>query len=512
MLIDILPEDFKKLNTEVIENYNITGVLHLDNQKSYQVKNCSFQDGLYISSGGRHNYEFVDSKISSLMIANATINSLELKGCTMHTLEFAGSNSAKSVHIQWCEHIEIIQIGRETSLNNLRIDSGSVILFKSEANLIGDTVFDRTNFNEIKATNGNLDKLQLRQISAETVQLELADGEKLKSTAIIITQSTIDTFNLIDMSLNGLFIFGGNLSRINLRPSEAKHIEVNQAPESENPNFRLAEIGRLNIHPWAGISDTKFIISNIQSIRVLALRDVTYFKEAYFDNVKIEQEFNAKNTSFIRCRFNRIQFEPECNVDMYRTYLQGSDFVNVTWPRRHRIVEDLQDSRSKKSIREAYRQLKKVSLDQNNKIEALEFQKNEMRIHHRIAADEKWNGFTAFGNYFIVATHNWFSDFGQNIWKPFLLLFIVHWLLFFGYLCLFMEMQLTISPSNTDWPLTAQAYNNYFNTLLPTHSNEITFDDKELPKKLPGTLDFTMRLCSGYFIFYFIYVSRKYHQ
>jgi len=51
----------------------------------------------------------------------------------------------------------------------------------------------------------------------------------------------------------------------------------------------------------------------------------------------------------------------------------------------------------------------------------------------------------------------------------------------------------------------------FFQTILPIHGVDIRYGDAP-PISIAGFWDFVIRISSGYFIYYFISASRKYHQ
>jgi hypothetical protein len=156
-----------------------------------------------------------------------------------------------------------------------------------------------------------------------------------------------------------------------------------------------------------------------------------------------------------------------------------------------------------KCLRETYRQLKSTYVAQGKKIESLEFQKRELIMHYKILNEIKWKSSANFGNYLIIGSNKLASDFGQNIWKPLIGLFFVHFILFN---CFLPANDIGYISSDFDWKFTKDMISQYFFTLLPTHP--FLLDGKNIG----GFWDVLMRIFSGYFIFYFITASRKYHQ
>ncbi len=240
-------------------------------------------------------------------------------------------------------------------------------------------------------------------------------------------------------------------------------------------------------------------------------------------NSRITSSLKLVDSTLGKLFFYNVYLAKECAVNFIETDITDTVFSNFQWNKDYKILESKAEGRYEDdysfltSIRESYRQLKANQIKNNNKITSLEFQRHELDIHYQILKlelNERSNTRSAYlknlGNYLIMWTHKKVSDFGQNIWKPLVLLGIFH-LILFNILLLtkseigFVYFQNVSSSSIWD------AVDLYFYTMIPTHGFTINDYVKGDPVFIAGTVDFLMRIFSGYFIFYFVAASRKYH-
>lgn len=234
-------------------------------------------------------------------------------------------------------------------------------------------------------------------------------------------------------------------------------------------------------------------------------------------NSTIKELFSIESASIEKGKITNVDLST-ATIRVKNGNLSGVELINVRW-NDYQIYEYKDEIKKKPlkdkldilwALKECYRQLKVLSLAQHNKVDYLYFQKQELKIFWLITRiNTRHNFWRNIGNWLILGSNKLFSDFGQNIWRPLIALFLCH-LIFFN---LFLYCQVGISPSfvNVDCELTKEVGKAYFVTVLPTHSSKIDIGSiKDIV--IGGGWDFVMRILSGYFIFYFIYSSRKFHQ
>lgn len=237
-----------------------------------------------------------------------------------------------------------------------------------------------------------------------------------------------------------------------------------------------------------------------------------------FNDCEIKRNLSLYKSSLGKTTFSNISLNKKCEVDMIDCNIENVLFANFRWPNNyllsHNFTKDKYNSFENYliNLRESYRQLKSNYIKNGNKIESLEFQRNEMGIHYLILADHKFDSLKMFGNYLIVGSNKLFSDFGQTIWRPLIFLFGIHFLLFNIILWTNDDIGFSIRPDwDLDWLTIQRGIGLYFQTLLPTHFATVkNINNNDI--SIAGFWDFLMRIMSSYFIFYFITATRKYHQ
>ncbi len=290
-------------------------------------------------------------------------------------------------------------------------------------------------------------------------------------------------------------------------------------------NFNLVAsrdvfIRKLSLASVHILKDKKIDIEDV-SIQKLIFEGVHNEGLISITNCRIQDLLRIVRTSVAKCNLSSMHLDKECRVDILDSNVSDVQFNSFKWNAKYRLFEnfDPKTEASYKSksdfqiaLRESYRQLKNNYQKNGNKIEALEFQKNEMNIHYALLSEVRLSSLRNFGNYLIVGTNKWFSDFGQNIWKPLVWLFFSH-LIVFNMILYFNDFPIEFArgPRTIDWSTTAEGVALYFHTLLPTHPFVIPVKGTQ-GLSIIGFWDFASRVLSGYFIYYFISASRKYHQ
>ena len=467
-----------------------------------------------------------------LTISGVPNAQISFEKCSLNKLRITGTFDR--IQIQDTDALRIFFVDERVQVNSFAItnfldiktisefipSTRTIISMLRVHRLNSDTFIVRGNLSGFQISQSRVSKLYIQpekmdhaiveeDVESDEVQFGL---EKIQKTIskVRVEKLRCKQLSFYSLQVDRCELLGIDTDELSLSFDTLKSFEINVSNQTEEAFPIRPRVGKLVVNSWPTIRETNFLFANIKKLNEFNAMDVNYFNEAFFDNFKIREKFLLMNSSLIKCKFNKIDLQT-AQLSLWDTYLQDSDFVNVEWPDDFRINEAVDHPNDFESLREAYRQLKRISLNQNNKIHALEFQRNEMRMQYEILSRKpKWGlkNFKNLGNFLIVGTHKWVSDFGQNIWKPLLLLLGFH-LIWFHFL-MYTELGIVWSstPNYTD---SIEAVHSYFNTLLPTHGIEQQLASGE-KIKITGLLDFVMRIFSGYFIFYFIYVSRKYHQ
>lgn len=354
----------------------------------------------------------------------------------------------------------------------------------------------------------------------ESDRIELSDLDKLDIQFDSVKSRYINFSRCTEVVMSATYLTASNVGI-----SEGSFKEITLYHQCDF-NFRSSVFGDERLP----IGKLTFASSKVPKERVFTFEDTTIGELSaslvhnegliHLLNARITERLELFRSNLGKFQFTNVEITPDSDVQVLDCNITDVLYNGFRWNKNYQMIEVFDAWATVRynsplsflySLRESYRQLKANYQKAGNKIEALEFQKREMNIHHRILSGEKFRSWRNFGNYLIVATNKWFSDFGQNIWKPVVWLLLAHGVIFTIMLFNFdLGIHLATSGSAIDWPITGKAVNLFFHTLLPTHSAMvINADGKEI--SIAGFLDFFSRICSGYFIYYFISASRKYH-
>jgi uncharacterized protein YjbI with pentapeptide repeats len=345
------------------------------------------------------------------------------------------------------------------------------------------------------------------------------DGFSLDKSEIGFDDTNVEDFFLLRSDYVGLYFRHGETKNVSLQENSYKEIQFE---------------GR-GKHDFLLTPEKQEIIScNLLTLKNLVLEGAISFNNVHFESIhfnkiknkgviefdycEVKDSFKIINSTLGISIWNNLKVGKEKLV-LTDSNIDQAIFTNFKWDNyklnerdnsNQHYYKGEKEERFKTSLREAYRQLKNAYIKQGNKIEALEFQRRELEIHYSIINSKKWSSVDDFSNFLIVGTNKWFSDFGQNIWRPLLFLFILHFIFFNCMLFANKDVGYTIGWPH-DWSALCKSISLYFQTLLPTHHHLIkNYMDKDV--SIAGFWDFLMRVSAGYFIFYFVTASRKYHS
>lgn len=370
---------------------------------------------------------------------------------------------------------------------------------------------------EILKSN-NIKFLVIRDLTS--TRIELSDNvkmdiefEKVDAKYINLNRCTDSSLETTYVTADHLGISGGSFNKVEFYHECIFNFTASAAVGDNSLPMKSFQLSSSHI-----AKDRTFLIEQA-SIEELQFNMVQNDGLIKIFNCDVTRWFIVHKSNLGRTHFTGININ-NCRVDVLDSNVHEVLFNSFRWNRDHKLsplydawvlVRYKNQIHFLESLRESYRQLKANYAKNGNKIESLEFQKGEMNTHFLILSQLQFKSWKNFGNYLIVATNKLFSDFGQNIWKPFCFLMISHLLfLNLNHMAFDLGLNYPRSPSGVDWEQTWKAANLYFHTLIPTHTASIrTLDDREV--SITGLWDFLDRIMAGYFIFYFITASRKYH-
>jgi len=486
------------VNVEVSEDYALIADLRIGST----IRNCKFRSIVFSNISGLN---FDGCQANDLKIKGENASSIHLTNCKITNLDIdIESNGKKVVTDVTIEGNESVyeKILFRGSYKKIRIDNTTHIK-KIDFHFITADDIDVSNVNEshIHFSNSTVNKsafflsnrgTHLDFFETTTKHIGVLTPTDLK---IDLISCKSDTVTLSDGSYEFIHFQGTGEYDFRFRYSKVFERIETKIGTINFSNFLLVDKSRI-----------KFLDVLTDELRIL---DFENNGTLSFSNCIIENKLAVAASNLGKTIFNNTAAQGSV-ISIIDSNIIDTTFTNFKWRPDYQLSETEQSPLP--SLRESYRQLKANYLKGGNKIEALEFQKHELRVHYQIVREEKFKKpfFRNMGNFLVIGTNKWSSDFGQNIWKPLLLLFGFHLLFFNAFL--FANSDLGIHADlHWDYELFLRGVRLYFQTLLPVHSTEIRFANGVVVP-IAGFWDFLIRVSSGYFIFYFISASRKYHQ
>ncbi len=501
-----------------------------DHEKVFN--NCQFKD--WVFENRANTLQFNDCTFNTLQITLTNITKkVVLNNCSAKKVELVGRQDTSMYRIELtgdATKIEQFEINGEFFCNKITLD-GITGLRKTTMQLNCSTIdVHNTRGIEYLVVFGEVKKqidfkncrdmsfIVIRDMKCERIEISESDNldvnfemidvkyinfNRCKSTSIETTYLTSDHFGLNDGSYETIrFYHDCNFNFSASHISEQLTIDkfVFQGAKPKKDRTLKVEKAKIKELSFEGLqNDALILFLNCEVSNVLRFYQSNLGK-FQFSNVKVDEScrIDLLDSSIIDVHFNSFRWNKS-----YKLFEVFDPYILVRYNTQFSFLH---------SLRESYRQLKANYLKNGNKIEALEFQRREMEMYLKILSQKRFHSWRNLGNYLIVATNKWFSDFGQNIWKPVIFLLLSH--LIFANL-IFHDFQIGFTPTyllnDLDYSTTLKGINLYFQTLLPIHGTSVKdMFGKEI--SIGGLWDFLDRIFASYFIFYFVSATRKYHQ
>jgi hypothetical protein len=505
------------------------------------------------------NKTFIKWTFKNISIDNSNPGALEFEDCEIGNITYNPSQSTSKLIFKKCrigivsiktgQPVEQIFFGASTSIESLELHAPirkltiSAVKITKAFSITGarkDTKISISNLecenearisgllNSIEITSSRdsaftfktiaIPKISLVELNKCDIRFEDAN---VPEGIVDIIKSNGSSFTFKDFGCRDVNLHSGSYGSLRFTGNGDFNLWTKMEGEPD------LDIKELNLNEFTFIKDHRFELMN-SIIDKLTMNKV-YNKGAFrfANHITINKRFTLSQSTLNDTLFSNVDLDNDCILEILSTDITDVKFVNFQWNRLHKLNEDLSQSISpyknitqfRFDLRESYRQLKANQIKTNNKIVSLEFQRHELRLHQAIIFQGltyelfrknklEWGRF--LGDYLVLWTHNAVSHFGQNVWRPLLLLFISHLILFNLLLVTIPELGLEFS-STPNWSDTWHGIDLFFYTILPTHTFNLTGYTTKAPVFIGGAIDFIMRIASGYFIFYFITASRKYH-
>lgn len=487
-------------------------------------------------------------EFQSMTIHEFSSNFLALKKCRIEELRITQIRGLGKLLIEDCEinsleisssqnqHLKIEIIGEDCKIGKAIIKNADYKFnWKIDSALLGQGRFDN-----VEILNVTMDflcvshaviNISIHHLVSNRLEIDFCRDSKIDLIGGAITALDVqgshelevyfsgfrwDLARLLTSSFKSLKIANTHEGELTIAHCEADKVEI---VDTKNLSLKINESERmdeLSIRYCRAMKGFRMMDCELNSF---LLQWCNFNNEVEISNSSVGKTFQILNTNLGTAILNNIHLEKVCAVQIVDSKVIDVAFSGFAWNKNYQLVEDnFGDTQYKTldkymvAVRESYRQLKGAYIKGNNKIEALEFQKHELNIHYKILNKSKYKSWRDFGNFLIVGSNKLFSDFGQNIWKPLVYLFLVHAVLFNA--MLFFNSSVGLLPSfqfPMDWSATSKGVSLYFQTIIPTHHHLVkNYGNEDI--SIAGFWDFMARISASYFIFYFISASRKYHQ
>jgi uncharacterized protein YjbI with pentapeptide repeats len=517
------PQTFTKLfvegksinNIEVIEDVSTIG--YSASRGEAELSNSNFMK-VILTGINYKTYAIENCRFTELILDNCQYDHLTIKECDIKkltftnfktgTLQIINNDSIEVLSIKNCEtsvinlitnEINAIEIGQNR--NNRLVIQSNLSQEINEITLSGDipTVL-------ISTSNAKKINLSTATNTIQLTQCKIVDIN-LKNDYRSITFEECTVGKTSAHAATGLNLKGGSYEVIKFIQNKNIGITVNRDNKGDDCIIVTLDICNTNLH----------VALNHCKIKHLLMNNFTAQPNSHFNFVQVTTKLLIESSNLEGCKFHNVNFS-NADIRLLNSSLSNSKFINVEWPFNHQLYEYQVDIKNKLKrekldtlwpLKESYRQLKVLSLDQHNKIDAVAFQKHEIKVYWKIVNLSRQK---QLGNWFILFTNRVFSDFGQSIWLPLAWLLGVHSVLIYLLLHSFpLAVELELNPMGWDFKATEVGFAMFVNLLSPVHDSDLQNDLMAAPISIFGTIDFIIRVSSGYFLYYFIRATRKFN-
>lgn len=469
-------------------------------------------------------------EITDLMLFETEGGKIELKTCTISRVTLKNASKIQSIEINGGNLVSISVT--ESLINDLKID-GSII--KKQIELINSPSPTKENsldtpiltFINLMKADLIINSCAIKKINVNNSELQSILIEKSQVSEVPISKTNITSTSITNSKIGDFKSYEGNLPNFSSDNSDFENLTVNS---SRINNYELKRSDLIESKLKIRTLDLK--ASSIPSKGILKIDDLycdnliishlSNLGSIEIRNSKVDKVFSFESSKLEDTSFNSLNLRDCQEIKTLNSSFTSCKFFNVQWPSNYRIYEYQKEIIGSKNIetkitkyynplRESYRQLVSVSNKELNKIDSLFFQKQELRIYFEIIKFHKCNSWENFQDFLVLGSNKLFSDFGQNIWKPLVWWLPIHGLLFS---LIIMNFDLGIefvNPKEHSWEVFWKGAGIYLNFLNPVHGALVENTINGRMVSIYGITDFAMRIVSGYFLYYFISATRKFH-
>jgi uncharacterized protein YjbI with pentapeptide repeats len=375
---------------------------------------------------------------------------------------------------------------------NCKINSDLKLLKTDVATILncsisGSLDFSENRFKTVEILNTNSDS----QIESIVFWDALVDQE----TSIRLINLHVGELRFRTLSPQKVHIIGGEYDKIVLNYGQGLKDLLIVGDEYKAIKIKIESLN-MAFFNFEGISRIKDA-----SIKNWNLSQFSLIEGSFkLQNVDFQNEIKIIGSDLKGVQLNDINLY-DSKIFLDWTILNEAKFTNITWPVNHLVFSIIQTNENQRfgSLTEMYRQLKKISLNDSNNIQALHFYRNEMDSYwKRVKLDksEKW------WNRWLIAINKYSSNFGQSYWIPFIWIIVGHFLM-----CIVIwnfESDKWCGPNTFCTSNFSDGFANYLNWLIPFYKQPENWTSSSI---IVGAI---MRVYNGFFIYHFIKATRKF--
>jgi hypothetical protein len=427
--------------------------------------------------------------------------------------------AATSFLLSDCHHIQSIRIGNSI-LNKMSIAKSAVVglaEFSMNAITTKAIIADCLIYDLLFNTTGVASHTYINGLKV-TNKFHCENGKL--ATLIFSGSNEINTFELNATSVVKLIINSGEFNHFTVASDTINNLQVFHNEKGKQIVFKEQLVIKQNATETLesiklrDILCNRLILQGYRNKRNFELMDSRILRELWIRNSNLKPSENQKAV------FNNVDLQSIRRFVLFNTNIVGSEFFLVRWNSNYRLHKLEEEIRGKSvsnkldhywTIKESYRQLKIVSIQNHNKIDANFFQRGELDVYFDILRLKAFhqgmeNGRKYLADFCILFFSKYFGGYGFDIWKPIIWWAVVHSLLFglLIHLAKFDLRWIGWDLSRFDLESTRKAAALYINLLSPVHGTEY------YGHSIFGITDSIIRIASGFFIYYIIRASRKF--
>jgi hypothetical protein len=476
-----------------IMNESTIGEVNIQNSRTvadFIITNCTIRKIVVSHSAGYAGITLRNCEIREVEFKNDSISPIYIKKCRVDSALFQMSPPVNHL-------LQSLQIS-ESQIDILRVLTHVAILEIKERSELQSIDINTQHINHLIVTDStihnDLSNANDKSLNRATFKRTIVKGE-----LVLHSHSGRIEAEALTVGKELKVFYFANVTR-SLRIAENSKINRIEISAKDPYNHDRVSIQDTEIHEFVILdSSSNLFLKNLYVTGLIHFKNTTLSDEAVFDRVYLNEcILKFTNSSITEARFHSVRWRRDYQID------ETTDGENP-----EKRIAQLWD------IREGYRQLKVVSLSFENKIDAKQFLKHEVRVYYKALTQSLQRKFSLseFGDWLVLWTNSTFSDFGESWLRPLLFLFGFH-CLFFLYLMYdpAVSIGVELGLKDASWDAFKRGLGLYLNLLSPIHDTEISnVYNLKVKTSMFGTLDFFMRLSSAYFIYYFVKATRKFN-